>query len=349
MKKIIETIENNFLLSIIFKIIWFITLPLILVGFSLTPIVIGKFTIGLSENISFWCFLCIFWGMFPFYLASKYENNDRLLGKIMVSYAFIGVFSASVFLFDMYLESSPRKIVSNVPSSSYNSRREYSSDYSSYNPKPNSNYRYSEPSDYIPHTKIPDDKDISYVPHIETETLIPSKTEEENENQSFSEPIDINTPEIDNSREEKKISSTSSEIYIHDNWEYVTSDESGNKYYISKTFGVFNTTNNIEGTVFHALFRKVLSGNGIEVEVPAYDINRGMITEKKILAYEESVICFRNENGFREIRFSTITGRTADNSVIVGWAIANIDNIYNWQLINNEIYNALYDSAYKKL
>jgi len=82
MKKIIETIENNFLLSIIFKIIWFITLPLILAGFSLTPIVIGKFTIGLSENISFWCFLCIFWGMFPFYLASK--NNDRLerVGKV---------------------------------------------------------------------------------------------------------------------------------------------------------------------------------------------------------------------------------------------------------------------------
>lgn len=331
MKKILELIFNNPISGLIFGMS-------IILGIIWAPYVIYNiFEFSLSSSISL--LLYVLYAIFITVFWKKFFNF----------YCVLGICSSFIIFFYGGINHLPHKISQNVPFSSYHSRREYSSDYSSYNPKTNSSYRYSEPSDYIPHTKIPDDKDISYVPHIETETLIPSKTEEENENQSFSEPIDINTPEIDNSREEKKISSTSSEIYIHDNWEYVTSDEFGNKYYISKTFGVFNTTNNIEGTVFHALFRKVLSGNGIEVEVPAYDINRGMITEKKLLAYEESVICFRNENGFREIRFSTITGRTADNSVIVGWAIANIDNIYNWQLINNEIYNALYDSAYKKL
>ena len=36
-------------------------------------------------------------------------------------------------------------------------------------------------------------------------------------------------------------------------------------------------------------------------------------------------------------------------SILHYLAITNIDNIYKWQIINNEVYNILYDSAYKKL
>ena len=68
-----------------------------------------------------------------------------------------------------------------------------------------------------------------------------------------------------------------------------------------------------------------------------------MITEKKILAYEESIIRFRNENDFKEINFSSISGYTADNSIIIGYEMSNVDNFFRWQIINNEVFSMLYD------
>lgn len=74
-----------------------------------------------------------------------------------------------------------------------------------------------------------------------------------------------------------------------------------------------------------------------------------MITKKRILAYEESIIRFRNENGFKEISFSTTSGYDSNDSIIVGYGVNNINDLYKWQQINNEVFHALYDATYKRL
>lgn len=136
---------------------------------------------------------------------------------------------------------------------------------------------------------------------------------------------------------------------FNERWEYVTSDEQGNDYYINRNFGAHITLTSIDGNIFYASFKKVLNDGGLDVEANFYDINRGRITERKILAYAESIIRFRNKNGIKEFSFYSLYGYTADNFIITGWKENNIDSIYDWQPINDEVYNALYNVAYENL
>ena len=334
-------------MSIISIIIWSIIIGLTIMGFFLTPIIIGKFILGFdtAKNGDSWNFICILWIVFSYLIHSKYGVDTKKSDEIIKVYCIIGIFSSSIFFLNGYISSSTQKAVSNAPTASYHAHREYSPNYSYNDTHSNSNYHHFEPT-YTEPTKIPDDDVIPYSPQIkneeivEMEPLITPKNDKERNNQSFSEPSAINLEEI---------SPPSSEIGISDSWEYVMSDEQGNKYYINKNFGVFSTVTSIEGNVFSASFRKVLSDGGREVEVPAYDINRGMITEKKIVAYEESIIRFRNEAGIKEFSFSAISGYTSENSIIIGYGIANVDNILKWHPINDKVYDALYNSAYKNL
>lgn len=278
--------------------------------------------------------------------TNKHES-DRAFYKrnTLIMFVFI--------LLVTYFFGEPIKEKASLENSSayYHYRREYSPNYSYHDSHSNSSNRYSEPSDYTP------------TPTIEDKPLFPQKDNEEYNNQSssklsdiFSEPSDINSgsklsdifsePSNINS---DKISPTPSETAIYERWEYVTSDYQGNDYYINKNFGVNISITSFEGKVFYASFKKVLSNGGREVEVPVYDINRGEIMEKQILSYEESIIRFRNLNGVKEFSFYAMSGYTPDNFAIIGWGIDNIDGTYNWQPINDEVYDALYNAAYEKL
>ena len=259
------------------------------------------------------------------------HESDKAFYKRNTLIMFVFVLLVTYFFGEPIKEKAPLE----NSSAYYHARREYSPNYSYHDNHSNSSNRYSEPSDYSP------------PPSIETEPLIPQKDNEEHNNQGssklsdvFSEPSDINSDEI---------SPPPSETAIYERWEYVTSDYQGNDYYINKNFGVNIAITSIEGKVFYASFKKVLSNGGREVEVPVYDINRGEIMAKQILSYEESIIRFRNLNGVKEFSFYAMSGYTPDNFAIIGWGIDNIDGTYNWQPINDEVYDALYNAAYEKL
>ena len=329
MKKIYNIIKENFFLSIIFGVLFFIFMMSGMFIVFIAPFFIIKIFFGydfMSEYKLLIIFIFILWDFMLLYFID--DKTDKIPDICCI----VGLFSFSVFILNNYFESSPKKSVSSVPTVSYTPRI----DYSSRDSHTNLNYRSSEPSNYTPPAKNSDDVTISHAPLPKNEKI------SENES-SIPSNYDEDTQKIDIKHENEENHSTSSEIGLYDSWEYVTSDEYGNKYYINRNFGIYNTTTSFEGTIFYALFRKVFNNGGREVEVPTYDINKGMITEKKILAYEESIIRFRNENGLKEINFSSITGYTADNSVIIGYEIDNDDNIFRWKTINSEVYSALYD------
>lgn len=258
------------------------------------------------------------------FFSDKNEGNNKLNKGF---YWAIGIFSISF----LYLCASPveKKESVHVPTPSYSYHHEYSPNYYRETPS-DSNYRHSDSSSDTMREKT----DIPYVSVPENQTIaekseeIIAKVDITHEDETFSPPID--------------------EVYLSDDLEYVTSDEQGNKYYINRSFGNYIMTTSFEGTVCHAMFRKILN-NSLEVEVSEYEFDQGRVMKKKILAYEDSMIKFRNENGFREIYFSTISGYTSDDSIIVGWGMANFAETHQWKPINDKLYNALYDAAYKRV
>lgn len=226
-----------------------------------TQVIVFKFTCLLSGMFCLGCTCNKFFGN----KDDDYEDSNKTMEKIFRWSLGIFIFSA----FYLYAEPSQKKSISNIPSVYY---------YSNYDLQASSSYRHSEPSSYAMPTKISADKiDFPAQPPetekiVDTESAMPPQDKEENNKQIFSERSDKNVAKFEASSEEKDISASPTKIGLIDDWEYVTTDEYGNKYYINKNFGTYSTTTSFEGTVVSARFKKVLSNGGCEIEVPAYDI-----------------------------------------------------------------------------
>lgn len=320
----ISDILDNSCLSIILSPIIIFLIFILMVCTCLAPIIIGKIIFDVDNSTGL-LLVNILWIIA---ILAKSQDDDET-GKIIKLWGVVGLISFSIFVFDNYNKSLPKNTVSHVPTPSYSYHHKYSSNYYRETPS-DSNYRHSDSSSDTMREKT----DIPYVSVPENQTIaekseeIIAKVDITHEDETFSPPID--------------------EVYLSDDLEYVTSDEQGNKYYINRSFGNYIMTTSFEGTVCHAMFRKILN-NGLEVEVSEYEFDQGRVMKKKILAYEDSMIKFRNENGFREIYFSTISGYTSDDSIIVGWGMANFAETHQWKPINDKLYNALYDAAYKRV
>ena len=277
-----------------------------MLGLFLAPIVIGSILgFDISNNVSGWCLLCIFW----FIVIAQVIDDDKKLNKIKIACFIIGIFSSSVIAFDSHAKNSPQKSSSNVPSANYQIHQEHSANHSSYNTHSNLHYNHSATSSYAYSDKLLEDKKI----RNETET------------------------------------SSSSEIIFSADWEYVTNDERGNKYYIHTDFPVSIYGKRDSGLIFTAHFKKVYSDMGrneVLNELRLY-YQKELPEMFHDLSYAEIFISFKETNGDRKRYVYEIAEYTSDNSIILSWRSPQMK--FEWKIISDEVYDTLFDAAYSHL
>ena len=316
------------------------------------PIYIGEIFFGIKIPNAFAFLWAIFLIIIYIYLSDSETKQTYYLAFLV----FLGIFVILSNIISGYIKNDEKKVSSKNYSSHYHSS---SGNYS------NSSYRHSEHSSYTPpiERNSSDENKIPVAPpKISEETKIQeSQTEEKiSEEQKNSDEIKIenNIPQIDEDKKEFSEPKTESEnriqkssdyeSYLADKWEFVTSDGFGNDYYINKNYSVSIFNSPIEGKIFSAEFKKVLK-IGYYVDVPALDRNYRLTYEKKFLSHEKCTVRFRNENGFKEISFMPATGYDENDSIIVGYESTQTQNFMEWEYVNNQLYNELYEAAYSRL
>ena len=192
----INMILDNFL--VYFLLAGFFT-PFCLILLSISSTIIENlFDIKLERNSMSPFFIIYLGGIVYLALLLESRNNEEESDKDFYKKITLLMFVFSLSVIYFFSEPVKEKASSKIPSKSYHAHREYSPNYSYHDTHSSSNYRHSEPADYI----MP--------PSMETKPLIPQNDNEKHNNQSFYELSDINLEEI---------SPQSSENAFYERWE----------------------------------------------------------------------------------------------------------------------------------